>query len=279
MTVADLLATPAAQAIAPALTDVEQPDLATECRTIDVPAQLFSAIAPRTGELGRLVHLRRGEDEPSGARSRSDRTRACCCAASTAPPRPAGGTPCATTRPTRACTRWSWATASPPPPAASTRPTWSPWRASPPTSTAARWRARRCAWSRCGPGRSAPCRTPGRTSAPSSRTWPHPAARTPPRWGCGCRRTAPPARPATGSPRATRRWPTSSTRASRATPGTGDRSPRCPPSRSRRAWSTARTRTPGWCTWRSTASSTSATPPRGPWAAPSRSRTRSSRPR
>ncbi|MGW2542824.1 hypothetical protein ACWC5I_18630, partial [Kitasatospora sp. NPDC001574] len=41
-TVADLLATPAAQAIAPALTDVEPPDQATECRTIDVPAQLFA---------------------------------------------------------------------------------------------------------------------------------------------------------------------------------------------------------------------------------------------
>ncbi|MFF3002771.1 hypothetical protein ACFVTF_08190 [Kitasatospora sp. NPDC057940] len=76
MTVADLLNTPATEAVAPALTDVEQPDLAAECRTIDVPAQLFAAIAPRAGELGRLVHLRRGEDEPSGARSRSDRTRA-----------------------------------------------------------------------------------------------------------------------------------------------------------------------------------------------------------
>ncbi|MFF2743985.1 hypothetical protein ACFVVA_00425 [Kitasatospora sp. NPDC058048] len=76
MTVADLLATPASEAIAPALTDVEPADRATGCRTVDVPAQLFAAIAPRTEELGRLVHLRRGEDEPSGVRSRGDRTRA-----------------------------------------------------------------------------------------------------------------------------------------------------------------------------------------------------------
>ncbi|MFB7470683.1 hypothetical protein [Kitasatospora sp. NPDC056184] len=76
MSVADLLATPADEAVAPALTDVTPQDLAAACRTIDVPAQRFADVAPRSAELGRLVHLRRGEDEPSGVRSRGDRTRA-----------------------------------------------------------------------------------------------------------------------------------------------------------------------------------------------------------
>lgn len=73
MTVKELLATPAGQAIHPDLLDFEQ-DLDTVCQTIDVPPALFAALAPRPEELGWLVHLRRGEDEPSGARSLSDRT-------------------------------------------------------------------------------------------------------------------------------------------------------------------------------------------------------------
>ncbi|MEW1660999.1 hypothetical protein [Streptomyces sp. NPDC093707] len=74
MTVADLLATPADQALAPQLHDVPQEELAATCRTIDVPPAVFAAVAPRTEDLGLLAHLRCGEDESTGARSLGDRS-------------------------------------------------------------------------------------------------------------------------------------------------------------------------------------------------------------
>ncbi|WP_327705608.1 hypothetical protein OG530_31940 [Streptomyces decoyicus] len=62
-TVAELLAGDDETVLGPALTGLDEPALAGNCRTIDVPASVFTAVLPREQELYYLAHVR-DVDEP-----------------------------------------------------------------------------------------------------------------------------------------------------------------------------------------------------------------------
>ncbi|MFF8784523.1 hypothetical protein [Streptomyces sp. NPDC015125] len=69
-TVAELL-TPAADVLTPAIdpAEVSADLLQATCQSVDVPADVFTALAPGLPELSHLAHVRRGEDQETAVRA------------------------------------------------------------------------------------------------------------------------------------------------------------------------------------------------------------------